>query len=376
VLSHFRSRDRDVPCCECRCYVSEHLPHRARVIQQQNRRLRTGCAEPSNISVSSDTGGALVQRNGGRAMSGLEVSCKPSYYLTVTSVFIAILSGALAGPLVNSVLGSLESAVQYLDTPGPDTQFLKKAEIINGPATLADVVAAVKPAVTSVRARHTEPDLAASQPATRMRESRQQRAQRDLTVAGSAKVVWSQGAGFFISSDGYLVTNAHVVQASEEIDVVTDDGVAYIPRLIGADLTHDLALLKIDVRDDLPFVKFADKSPRVGEAVFAIGNPFGFSGTVTAGIVSALGRDLDDGVHVGPCSTRCSDQYWTRHRLLAVGADSWFTAAPSSLKRPAKGVISCNPPIIGESAFRSLTTRLTVSEGIAKAMPADPPEGE
>jgi S1-C subfamily serine protease len=180
-------------------------------------------------------------------MSGLEVSYKPSYYLTVTSVFIAILSGALAGPLVNSVRGSLESAVQYPDTPGPDTQFHKNAEIINGSVTLADVAAAVKPAVTSVRARHTEPDLAASQPATRMRESRQQRTQRDLTVAGSAKVVSSQGAGFFISSDGYLVTNAHVVQASEEIDVVTDDGVTYIPRLIGADLTHDLALLKIDV---------------------------------------------------------------------------------------------------------------------------------
>jgi S1-C subfamily serine protease len=229
-------------------------------------------------------------------MSGLKISAKQSCYLTVISILSAVLSGALSGPIIHSAFSSLEPATDAQFRK--NVQFHKNVKTLSGSATLADVVVAVKPAVTNVTAWYTEP---ASHPTTRIRESRHERAQRDLSAAAvSPKIVSSQGAGFFISADGYLVTNAHVLQGSTDIEVVTDDGLTYTPRFVGADPTVDLALLKVDDgRDDFPFVKFADKSPRVGEAVFAIGNPFGFSGTVTAGIVSALGRNLDDGVHAG-----------------------------------------------------------------------------
>lgn len=104
-----------------------------------------------------------------------------------------------------------------------------------------------------------------------------------------------QGSGFIISEDGYVVTNNHVTSGAGKITVKSTDGKSYEATLIGSDQRTDLALLKIEADEPLPFVSFADSRPRVGQWVVAVGNPFGLGGTVTAGIVSADGRDIGAG---------------------------------------------------------------------------------
>jgi len=103
----------------------------------------------------------------------------------------------------------------------------------------------------------------------------------------------AQGSGFFISGDGYLVTNNHVVEGGSEFVIVTQDGDEFGAKLVGTDPRTDLAVLKVDADEEFTYVAFADDSKvRVGDWVVAVGNPFGLGGTVTAGIVSARGRDI------------------------------------------------------------------------------------
>src|SRR5688572_7914466 len=103
----------------------------------------------------------------------------------------------------------------------------------------------------------------------------------------------SLGSGFIISADGYVLTNAHVVEAADEITVKLTDKRELKAKVIGSDRRTDIALLKIDAGASLPFVRFGNPERlRVGEWVVAIGSPFGFENTVTAGIVSAKGRSL------------------------------------------------------------------------------------
>ena len=104
----------------------------------------------------------------------------------------------------------------------------------------------------------------------------------------------SQGTGFFITADGYAVTNEHVIKGSKVAEVRTDSGAVYRAEVVGEDPTSDLALIKVEGRTDFPHVRFAETSPRIGDWIIAIGNPFGLGGTVTAGIVSARGRDLSN----------------------------------------------------------------------------------
>jgi serine protease Do len=99
------------------------------------------------------------------------------------------------------------------------------------------------------------------------------------------------GSGFIISPDGYVVTNNHVVQDATKVTVVFDDGDERTATVIGTDERTDLALIKIE-GENLPYVKWAESPARVGDWVVAVGNPFGLGGTVTAGIVSASGRDI------------------------------------------------------------------------------------
>ncbi|MAM09500.1 MAG: serine peptidase [Rhizobiaceae bacterium] len=106
----------------------------------------------------------------------------------------------------------------------------------------------------------------------------------------------AQGSGFFVSGDGYLVTNNHVVREGDSFSVLMDDGTEYDAKLVGTDPRTDLAVLKVDADRDFTYVNFADDSKlRVGDWVVAVGNPFGLGGTVTSGIVSALGRDIASG---------------------------------------------------------------------------------
>jgi len=99
------------------------------------------------------------------------------------------------------------------------------------------------------------------------------------------------GSGFVISADGYIVTNNHVVENATKVTVTFDNGDQKTAKIVGTDTRTDLAVVKVD-GTDLPFVKFAQDDVRVGDWVVAVGNPFGLGGTVTAGIVSARGRDV------------------------------------------------------------------------------------
>ena len=103
----------------------------------------------------------------------------------------------------------------------------------------------------------------------------------------------SLGSGFIISADGYILTNAHVVDGADEINVRFTDKREFKAKIIGADRRTDIAVIKIDTTAPLPAVRFGDPAKlKVGEWVVAIGSPFGFENTVTAGIVSAKGRSL------------------------------------------------------------------------------------
>jgi serine protease Do len=104
----------------------------------------------------------------------------------------------------------------------------------------------------------------------------------------------SSGSGFFISADGFIVTNNHVVEGAETINVVMKDGRELKGTVVGRDESTDLAVVKVEGKD-FPYVNFENSAkPRVGDWVITIGNPFGLGGTATAGIISAYGRDIGD----------------------------------------------------------------------------------
>ena len=104
------------------------------------------------------------------------------------------------------------------------------------------------------------------------------------------------GSGFIISADGYVVTNNHVIEHGDEIEVITHDGTRYPATVKGRDPKTDLALLEVEADAPLPYVEFGDSDDaEVGDWVVAVGNPFGLGGTVTAGIISARGRDIQSG---------------------------------------------------------------------------------
>jgi serine protease Do len=156
------------------------------------------------------------------------------------------------------------------------------------PSSFADLAAQLQPAVVNIATRQKVQVATSLNPLTGER--------RPVTQEQA-----SGGSGFLISSDGYIVTNNHVVAggpAGEAVDRVTVtlfDGKEYQAEIVGRDPSSDIALLKIRA-SDLPFVKMADsKKSRVGDWVIAIGNPLGLGNTVTAGIISALQRNIGAG---------------------------------------------------------------------------------
>ena len=174
------------------------------------------------------------------------------------------------------------------------------------PATFADVVDQVKPAVVAVSVRvenaRAEIDGLPSQLENvppQVRELFRRFGENGMPGQGRRgerpQIRQGVGSGFFISADGYVVTNNHVVDGAKTVQVTTDDGHALEAKVIGADAKTDVALLKVTGGGSFPFVKLAKGSPRVGDWVVAIGNPFGLGGTVTSGIVSARGRDIGAG---------------------------------------------------------------------------------
>ena len=179
----------------------------------------------------------------------------------------------------------------------------------HAPAGFADLVAKVKPAVISVRVRierSADTDGMSSNgnnngnpfpPGSPMEKFFQQFGMPGMPngMPQGKQLITGLGSGFFISPDGYAVTNNHVVDHAKTVQIKTDDGTTYKAKVIGTDPKTDLALIKVDADKTLPYLQFAQHEPRIGELVVAVGNPFGLSSTVTAGIVSARGRDIGSG---------------------------------------------------------------------------------
>jgi serine protease Do len=178
------------------------------------------------------------------------------------------------------------------------------------PVGFADIVERVKPSVISVKVNINEKvakndsgdnDDSPFQPGSPMERFFRRFGGPDLPPGsrggprGGHGVVTGQGSGFFISADGYAVTNNHVVDGADKVEVTTDDGKTHSAKVIGTDARTDLALIKVEGGSNFPFAKLSDGKPRIGDWVLAVGNPFGLGGTVTAGIVSASGRDIGNG---------------------------------------------------------------------------------
>ena len=180
-------------------------------------------------------------------------------------------------------------------------------EMPNLPASFADIVAKVKPAVVSVSVKMEDSSNSANLqfgdnqlpviPGSPLDKFLRQFGMQGLpnNVPQERQVIMGEGSGFFVSPSGYIVTNNHVVDHAKNVKVTTVDGAVYMAKVIGTDPKTDLALIKVSGRHDFPYVKFADHEPRVGDWVIAVGNPFGLGGTVTAGIVSAHGREIGAG---------------------------------------------------------------------------------
>ncbi|MFJ5368463.1 Do family serine endopeptidase [Bosea sp. CER48] len=169
--------------------------------------------------------------------------------------------------------------------------------------SFADLVEKVKPAVVSVRVKtqvaseNGEQSLDDLPPQLRrfFREFGENGRPNRPPQQQQPRQGMAQGSGFFVSQDGYVVTNNHVVENAAEVQLVTDSGKTLEAKVVGTDPRTDLALLKVKDAGDFPFVQLADGKARIGDWVLAIGNPFGLGGTVTAGIVSAQGRDIGSG---------------------------------------------------------------------------------
>ena len=169
------------------------------------------------------------------------------------------------------------------------------------PASFADLADKVRPAVVSVNVKSRGavgdvsnhdfpiPDLPPDSPLRDFFDQfKHGQPERRPTRA--------QGSGFLISADGYVVTNHHVADKADEIEITFENEEKYKAKIVGSDSRTDLALLKIETNKKFPnWLEFEDTPPRVGDWVLAVGNPFGLGGTVTAGIVSAAGRDIGSG---------------------------------------------------------------------------------
>jgi serine protease Do len=209
--------------------------------------------------------------------------------------FLAGVAGLGAAVLITGTLP--QASVSALIAPA-------YAQTMAHPAGFADLVEKVKPAVISVRVKNDRGmemmNFDGDDPM--LRGSPFERFFRRFGMPDNmipnmphGRKTTGQGSGFFLSADGYAVTNHHVVDKAESVEVMTDDGKTYTAKVIGTDPKTDLALIKVEGGRDFPSVKLADKASRVGDWVVAVGNPFGLGGTVTAGIVSARGRDIGAG---------------------------------------------------------------------------------
>lgn len=199
--------------------------------------------------------------------------------LLKTSCWAAVLGGA-------AIMIASFAAAQ--STHHPSTSMQPVVVDRAGPAGFADLAEKVKPAVIGVSSKVAVSGTATTGlgPGAPGRSSSHPRTPR---IKGE---VTTMGSGFFISSDGYAVTNDHVVGHSNTVQVRTNDNKTLTAKVVGRDPLSDLALIKVEGGQNFSYVKLADRPPRVGDWVLTVGSPYGLGGSVTAGIVSARGRSI------------------------------------------------------------------------------------
>ena len=228
------------------------------VLAQKRRRarLRRGCAVCAILVAVGGAGGYLLLRSDPDEVPSESAEADPSSENGLTAI-----------------LGGNDSQETDSDQSSDDSAFSmeirKKPENSDGGFVVkdvSDVVQKVRPSVVGV-----------------------------ITESFQTYSTSSTGSGIILSEDGYIVTNNHVVEGGDSIAVTLDDGETYAAELIGTDVKSDIAVLKIDAQN-LPAAEFGDSSQvEVGEAAIAIGNPLGLNGTVTAGIISAVDREIQVG---------------------------------------------------------------------------------
>ena len=211
--------------------------------------------------------------------------------------------GLSAALLAGTTLGAVMIAPAISQTAANDAIVVQQP--YGAPVTFADLVEQVSPAVVSVNVvSETEvqvpPNMEEFFEFFRNRPGFEDYfgAPKDDEDDDSPQTRESRslGSGFFISADGLIVTNNHVVKDATEIEVVLEDGRELEAELVGTDERTDLAVVKVKAPGTYPFVKFETEAElRRGDWVVALGNPFGFGGTATAGIISADGRQLNGG---------------------------------------------------------------------------------
>jgi serine protease Do len=250
----------------------------------------------------------------------IDLSSLPSYQAPRRTLF-----SARKFALMASVVAGLGIAVYgFSPSRGPVDMFTTAAHAqvnnevrkVAQPVGFADIVERVKPSVISVKVNINEKVASKDDSANKDEDSpfqpgspmerffRRFGGPDGLPPGmrggpgggrGGRGAVTGQGSGFFISADGYAVTNNHVVDGADKVEVTTDEGKTYTAKVIGTDPRTDVALIKVEGGSNFPFAKLSDTKPRIGDWVLAVGNPFGLGGTVTAGIVSASGRDIGNG---------------------------------------------------------------------------------
>ncbi len=224
-----------------------------------------------------------------------------------------LLAGALLSATALTVGSSFNllqpaNAQSVIDQATPGRAVLNRAP----KQGFADLVEKVMPTVVSVEVRFAtvadggeHPSASSGNPGEKFSQGNpfdfferfSKRQGKNMAPNGRAapRAGRAAGSGFIISSDGYVVTNNHVVKNATRVTIKLADGEEFEAKVVGTDPKTDLAVLKLESTRTFKFAKLADKDPRVGDWVVAVGNPFGLGGTVTTGIVSASGRDIGSG---------------------------------------------------------------------------------
>jgi serine protease Do len=305
-------------------------------------------------------------------------SRKPRRFASLRSGRIALLGAAAAVALTAAYAGQEWPHASFLQSARAEqTESLSKdlsAQPQTGqPFSFANIVDHVRGAVVSIKVKYTEDASSEANEAPRLSpdDPLYRFFKRFGDEGGPTErhlrphIEQAQGSGFIISADGYIVTNNHVVDHASEVNVVMDDGKVLSAKVVGTDKKTDLALLKLTTGSSYPYVDFSNAPPRVGDWVLAVGNPFGLGGTVTAGIISARGRDIgsgpyDDFLQIDAPVNRGNSGGPT------FGTDGKVVGVNTAIYSPSGGSVGIGfaiPSEVAQNVVKALKEKGTVTRG-------------